>query len=180
MQYCTAEFNRSMPFPLFSLTVVMFLSSCCTQYTCICATLAALYMMSCSYCVFWIILEKLIAINFFLIETKNELLDHFGYRPFGRAKYIHSYRIYSNRRKKFRNIFRPPFWRYSISSRLWYCCAVSCKNEHWKSGKRFYRFPTEEKKKKAWIAATKRKNRSPTWVSCMQCALFFHLCGHIY
>ena len=59
--------------------------------------------------------------------------------------------------KKIANVFRPRFWRYTITSIVWYCGTVGCKNEQGKSGKFFYHFPTEEKKKEAFIAATKRE-----------------------
>ena len=65
-----------------------------------------------------------------------------------RAKYIHSYNISPKWEKNF-EIFPVRHFEgiYTISSILWYCCSVVCKNEQGKSGKGFYRFPTEEEKK---------------------------------
>ena len=68
----------------------------------------------------------------------------------------------SQQGKKFRKIFRPPFWRPTFFSVPWYCCAVGCRNRQGKSAERFYRFPTEVQKREAWIAAIKRKNWVPT------------------
>ena len=43
------------------------------------------------------------------------------------------------------------------------CCAVGCKNEFVKGGKRsFYKFPSEKALRNKWIAAVKRNNRSPS------------------
>ena len=44
-----------------------------------------------------------------------------------------------------------------------YCCAIQCSNVYSKgSGIHFYRFPVDEKRRRLWIAAVKRKDWFPT------------------